>query len=230
MSRHSTDLLIIRHGETDWNALQRLQGWSDISLNEIGTNQAVHLSNYLQEQYLEKIYSERGLKPTRIYASDLQRAIQTATPLANKLSIEINIEPNLRERNYGKLEGKNWREALGHQDKQQQVTPKDFASDLEVENLDIFSKRIQLGLNGIVERYPGELVVIISHGGTLDMMWRYFRGLSLDAQREVLQRNTTINHVCFNDGLWQLLDWGHKAHLEIEAQSFYRLQQKRGIK
>ncbi|HZJ96326.1 MAG TPA: histidine phosphatase family protein [Oligella sp.] len=217
MSRHSTDLLIIRHGETDWNALQRLQGWSDISLNEVGKNQALHLTNYLQQQYLQEIYSNIGLKPTRIYTSDLKRAIQTATPLANELSIEIRIEPNLRERNYGKLEGQNWREALGHHTTHQHVIPKDFAAEFEVENLDIFSKRIQLGLNGIVQRYPGELVVIISHGGALDMMWRHFKGLSLDAQREVLQRNTTINHVRFDSGLWQLLDWGHKAHLKIEA-------------
>ena len=47
MLKRSTDLLIIRHGETDWNALQRLQGWSDIALNEAGHNQALHLNNYL---------------------------------------------------------------------------------------------------------------------------------------------------------------------------------------
>lgn len=217
MSRRSTDLLIIRHGETDWNALQRLQGWSDISLNEAGTNQALHLNNYLQQQYLQTVYAEHDLKPTRIYTSDLQRAIQTAAPLANELSIEIQIEPNLRERNYGKLEGKNWREALGHGNQSQHVIPKDFATELEVESLDAFSKRLQQGIDGIVQRYPGELVVIISHGGALDMMWRYFKGLALDAQREVLQRNTTINHVRCDSGLWQVIDWGHKMHLEAHA-------------
>lgn len=215
MSRRSTDLLIIRHGETDWNALQRLQGWSDIILNEAGINQAQHLNNYLQKEYLQTVYKEHGLKPTRIYTSDLKRAIQTAHPLANDLAIEITIDPDLRERNYGKLEGKNWREALDHHDTQSHVTPKDFAEELGVERLDEFAKRLQRGLDGITQRYPGELVVVISHGGALDMMWRYFKGLALDAQREVLQRNTTINHVRWDSGLWHLLDWGHKAHLEM---------------
>ncbi|MDO5667551.1 MAG: histidine phosphatase family protein [Alcaligenaceae bacterium] len=214
MSRRSTDLLIIRHGETDWNALQRLQGWSDIILNETGKNQAEHLNNYLQQEYLQSVYQQYGLKPTRIYASDLQRAIQTAHPLANDLSLEIQIEPDLRERNYGKLEGKNWREALNHHDNHHHVTPMDFDAELEVERLDQFAERLQRGLNGITQRYPGELVVVISHGGALDMMWRYFKGLALDSQREVLQRNTTINHVRFDSGVWELIDWGHKAHLE----------------
>lgn len=214
MSRQSTDLLIIRHGETDWNALQRLQGWSDISLNEVGTNQALHLNKYLQTQYLQQIYNSNGLKPTRIYASDLKRAIQTAKPLANELSIQISIEPNLRERNYGKLEGRNWREALEQQNTSGHIAPKDFASELEVESLAMFSQRIQQGLNGIVQRYPGELVIIISHGGALDMMWRYFKGLTHNTEREILQRNTSINHVRYAKNGWHLLDWGHQAHLE----------------
>lgn len=217
MSRRSTDLLIIRHGETDWNALQRLQGWSDINLNETGKNQAERLNDYLQKEYLQRVYKEHGLKPTRIYTSDLKRAIQTAHPLANDLSLAIQIEPDLRERNYGKLEGKNWREALNHHDTHHHVIPKDFAAELEVERLDAFSQRIQRGLNGITQRYPGELVVVVSHGGALDMMWRYFKGLTIDAQREVLQRNTTINHVRFDSGAWELIEWGHKAHLEIVA-------------
>ena len=66
MSGRSTDLLIIRHGETDWNALQRLQGWSDISLNETGKQQAEHLRKYLQNDYLQKLYEKHGLKLTRI--------------------------------------------------------------------------------------------------------------------------------------------------------------------
>lgn len=214
MSGRSTDLLIIRHGETDWNALQRLQGWSDISLNETGKNQAEHLRNYLQNNYLQKLYETHGLKLSRIYTSDLKRAVQTATPLAQELSLEIQIDIDLRERNYGKLEGQNWREAFNHFDTVQHATPKDFAEELAVEPLDVFSKRIQGALHGITQRYPGELVVIISHGGALDMMWRYFKGLDNTAQREVLQRNTTINHVRFKDGAWELIDWGHGAHLE----------------
>ena len=215
MLKRSTDLLIIRHGETDWNALQRLQGWSDIALNEAGHNQAQHLNNYLQKEYLQTIYKEHGIKPSRIYTSDLKRAVQTAQPLATDLSIEIHIDPDLRERNYGKLEGKNWREAFNHFDTNHHVTPTDFAPELEVETLEVFSQRLQRGLNGIAHRYPGELVVLISHGGALDMMWRYFKGLALDAQREVLQRNTTINHVRFDNSMWELIDWGHKAHLKL---------------
>ncbi len=214
MSGRSTDLLIIRHGETDWNALQRLQGWSDISLNETGKQQAEHLRNYLQNNYLQKLYENHGLKLTRIYTSDLKRAIQTATPLAQELSLTIQIDVDLRERNYGKLEGQNWREAFQHFDTQQHATPKDFAEELAVEPLVLFSKRLQGALHGITQRYPGELVAIVSHGGALDMMWRYFMGLENTAQRKVLQRNTTINHVRFSEDGWQLIDWGHSAHLE----------------
>lgn len=214
MSTSRTDLLIIRHGETEWNALQRLQGWSDIHLNEAGLNQAQHLKEYLESHYLKTIHDKYGLNPTQIYTSDLQRAIQTAQPLATALELEIKTDQRLRERDYGQLEGKNWREAFDAVDTTTHITPIDFAEELAVEPLKDFAERTQQALNTLIERHPNELIVIVSHGGALDMMWRLFLGLAVNTKREVLQRNTTINHVRYENKAWELLDWGHQAHLQ----------------
>src|SRR3712207_672560 len=89
-----TELLLIRHGETDWNAEKRLQGHLDIPLNATGLRQADALGKALRDEAIDAVIS-----------SDLQRAVRTAEPIARSHGISIRIETSLRERCYGALEG-----------------------------------------------------------------------------------------------------------------------------
>lgn len=92
--KQATDILIIRHGQTAWNKKKRLQGHSDIPLNEEGRLQAVTLAETLQNEPLDAIFS-----------SDLQRARQTANEIARYHQLPVQINKSFRERCYGICEG-----------------------------------------------------------------------------------------------------------------------------
>jgi len=93
-----TEIWFIRHGETDWNRQRRLQGWQDIPLNEFGVNQASLLAARLREE-------ARHTPIHAIYSSDLQRAHATAVPVSEQLGLRVRVEPGIRERGFGVLEG-----------------------------------------------------------------------------------------------------------------------------
>jgi len=88
-------VLLWRHGQTDWNVVNRFQGHSDIDLNEVGRFQAQHAAQILA-----------GMNPTMIISSDLGRARDTAQSLANLTGLTVQIDPDLRETNGGLWEGK----------------------------------------------------------------------------------------------------------------------------
>jgi len=85
---------VLRHGQTDWNAQLRLQGSTDIPLNETGRTQARAASHFLSHQGI-----------TRIIASPLSRAYETATIVAEALGLPVDVDPRLIERNFGLFEG-----------------------------------------------------------------------------------------------------------------------------
>ncbi|MFC3216646.1 histidine phosphatase family protein, partial [Comamonas sp. JC664] len=91
---HSTQIIAIRHGETDWNLAARIQGHTDIPLNATGERQARQLAQALAETPLAHIYS-----------SDLQRALRTAQALALANGAPLATHSALRERSFGDYEG-----------------------------------------------------------------------------------------------------------------------------
>jgi probable phosphoglycerate mutase len=97
MSNSSSPIQVVlwRHGQTDWNVENRFQGHSDIPLNKVGEYQVTQAAEVLA-----------GLKPNRIISSDLIRAQATAAALANLTNIKVEINPGLRETNGGLWEGK----------------------------------------------------------------------------------------------------------------------------
>src|SRR6476661_9887592 len=89
-----TTLLLVRHGETDWNADGRLQGHTDRPLSDFGRRQARQLAEELAEEKLDAIY-----------ASDLSRARETAEIVGVRLGLGVVIDPGLREKDWGTWEG-----------------------------------------------------------------------------------------------------------------------------
>src|SRR5207248_2072590 len=89
-----TTLLLVRHGETDWNAAGRLQGHTDRPLNDYGRQQARELGDRLA-----------GDRIAAVYASDLVRARETAEILGERLGLVVVLDPDLREKNWGTWEG-----------------------------------------------------------------------------------------------------------------------------
>jgi broad specificity phosphatase PhoE len=96
-------LMLVRHGESEWNAQRRYQGQSDVPLSALGRRQAELIAERLA-----------GGKIDAVYASDLARAWETARPIAEKNGLKVISEPRLRELKFGVLEGLTFDEAQAH--------------------------------------------------------------------------------------------------------------------
>jgi broad specificity phosphatase PhoE len=137
-----TTLLLVRHGETDWNAEGRLQGHTDRPLNDFGRRQAGALADRLA-----------GDGITAVYTSDLSRARETAEIVAGRLGLPVVVDPDLRERNWG-----NWEGLTGSErDRVEYVG----------EEIDAHGERVMRAVRRIAELHPDERVVIVTHGGSL---------------------------------------------------------------
>jgi broad specificity phosphatase PhoE len=137
-----TTLLLVRHGETDWNAEGRLQGHTDRPLNEFGRRQAAALAERLADDGIDAVY-----------ASDLARARETAEILAERLGLPVATDPDLRERNWG-----NWEGLTGSE--------RDRV-DYVGEERDAHGERVIRAVRRIAEQHPGERIVVVTHGGSL---------------------------------------------------------------
>jgi broad specificity phosphatase PhoE len=135
-------LILVRHGETDWNAAGRLQGHTDRPLNDYGRTQAKRLADQLA-----------GDGIAAIYASDLSRARETAEILGERLGLPVVVDPDLREKNWGTWEGLTSDERL-------QV-------EFEGETTEEHRERVLRSVRRIAERHPGQRIVVVTHGGSL---------------------------------------------------------------
>jgi broad specificity phosphatase PhoE len=137
-----TTLLLVRHGETDWNAEGRLQGHTDRPLNPNGREQAKALADRLA-----------GDGVAAVYASDLTRARETAEIVGERLGLTVVIDPDLREKNWGSWEGLTGAE-------RERV---EFVGESTEEHAERSLRAVQR----IVERHPADRVVVVTHGGSL---------------------------------------------------------------
>lgn len=204
-----TTVLLIRHGQTDWNKTGRWQGHTDIPLNENGRRQARLLAQRLTTWPIRAIYT-----------SDLNRAIQTATPLGAKLGIVPIEDPALRERNGGFFQGltgeelqtrfgEEWRRV-----RQDGFAPPNGESDSEV------AKRVEAAFQRIVNRHKGEMIAMISHGGALRVLIRHILGLPLSQPTPFsISGNTGLSIIETNERGSILTRLNDVSHLENELIS-----------
>jgi len=149
-----TTLLLVRHGETDWNADGRLQGHTDRPLSEFGRRQACRLAEELGDEELEAIY-----------ASDLSRARETAEIVGERLGLAVILDPDLREKDWGTWEGLTAVE-------RDQV-------EFMGESTQAHRDRILGALRRIAERHPGGRVLVVTHGGSMRRVQTEALGMAL---------------------------------------------------
>jgi alpha-ribazole phosphatase len=164
-----TRLLLVRHGQTGWNAERRFQGQSDRPLNPRGRWQAEWLRQRLAAEALEAIY-----------ASDLQRAWDTAEAIAEPHDLAVRSEPRLREMHFGQWEGLTYAE-IRKQDRQ--ALDSWEADPLSVappggESVGQLAARVQAALDGIVGAHADGTVLLVAHGGALQVLLCLAFGLS----------------------------------------------------
>ena len=207
----TTRLCLIRHGETTWNAEKRLQGHTNIPLNAKGETQARQMA--------------QALKDTRftfdvLYTSDLKRAVDTAAALVQLFGVVAKVDSNLRERHFGALQGLSINEApLLRPDIWQAHISRDLDHELEGgESIRQFALRVQRALDRIEEQHPGKTVLMVSHGGTLDMMYRMASNQALSTQRVASVPNVSLNWLTHRlDSGWVVEQWADISHLKGSA-------------
>ena len=170
-------IVLLRHGQTDWNAERRTQGWTDNPMNAVGVSQAQAAADRLTNMGVEHFYS-----------SDSRRAHQTAQIVNEKLNLPLILDKRLRERDSGDLNGKI---------KSQLPYIKDFHANPHKYNAetydDVFSR---------VKSFFTELkasgknnVLIVSHGRAISIMLYYFTG-----QQEWNYNKYAANHTRIENG------------------------------
>jgi probable phosphoglycerate mutase len=159
-----TTVLLLRHGQTTWNAERRWQGWADAPLSALGEQQAQDAATHLLDAGL-----------TRVCASDLSRATRTAELLADGLGLSrsVFVDAGLRERNVGVFTGKLTSELVHeHPDCFDPETGRAISIP-EAEPAEALVARAVAALVGLVERFPSDRLLVVSHGGLIGAVERH---------------------------------------------------------
>lgn len=214
-----TELILIRHGETDWNRELRFQGHVDVPLNATGHEQARRLA--------ERLAADR---PTvhHLVCSDLVRTRQTAQPslevLFPQATIDTLTDSNLREQSFGVVDGMRVDDIKEqHADAWEKWLR--FEADYGMpggETTRQFHARVMDAVRRIALQHAGQTVMVVTHGGVLDMIWRTARGTGLDGPRQSDIPNAGFNRVRVDAATVEVLDWADVRHLaDLPAQPVY---------
>lgn len=203
---------LVRHGQTDWNRAGKIQGTTDIPLNEAGRQQA---------EQLAALFKERGRYPAgtqidAVYTSPLARAFQTAKILAQEEKLPLRRLIELRERDFGSWEGKNWQQV-------ETEYPDEFHLWREQPMIGIPSggesrksceARSERAIRRILEETAGD-AVIVAHGGILVFLMNYLLRFQREPQ-EIIVANASLSVVSYDrsTGMGKLLVLNETGMLE----------------
>lgn len=205
-----TQVIIVRHGETEWNLRLIRQGHLDSPLTERGLAQAKALAERLARE-----------KFTSLYSSDLGRAVQTAEKIANATGHAIVTDPRLRERHLGIFQGLSG-------DEIRERFPEEYKLHRSVgptyvipggESVEQQVARNIAFLAELAAKHVGETVVVVTHGGVLSGLFRHTFSIPFTAPRRFDFTNAGLNVFNFEDGNWFLQTWGDVSHLAPDGRS-----------
>jgi len=204
----STRFVVVRHGETAWNAQGRIQGHLDSPLNEEGLAQALLVGERLAREPIDLIY-----------CSDLGRVLQTVQPLVDRTGLEPRRQEALRERHLGVFQGFTGAECQARH-------PEDYARfharDVDHvvpggESIRQVYARVARFFDARAREHAGRMLAVVTHGGILDALYRHVTGTPLEKLRDFPVYNASLNWIRCEDGRWQLDAWGDISHLTRDA-------------
>jgi broad specificity phosphatase PhoE len=167
-------LVLVRHGETTWNAAGRVQGHSDeATLTEVGR---------LQASQLARRVGAPDVGPVRaLYCSDLQRSRSTAEPLSARLRLPLQVDGRLRERRFGVVEGESLSVVTADNTgiSQGRVVDPDARPEGGESVRDLYLRTASF-LDDLLDGHEAGDVVVVSHGGTIRVALAYLDGIGVD--------------------------------------------------
>lgn len=199
-----TEIILIRHGETEWNSQQRMQGHSNSDLSSVGQAQIQALGQWMKNVPFDHIYS-----------SDSLRAKQTAEAITQFSGHELKIDLRLREKNLGVFEGLTSEEARERHPEVFRLfktAGSKYVID-EGESTQQLQDRALEIVNEIRIKHPEEHVLLVTHGGFIRVVMKHSLGLSLETPTRFLIRNTGVFRLVWEDK-WIVSQMGGVSHLE----------------
>ena len=200
----TTTVVMIRHGQTEWNAERRIQGQTESVLSELGRRQAERAAEALAARPVDVLYS-----------SDLGRARETAAPWSARLGLEVRTDVRLRELHYGVLEGRTWPEL--------EASEPALVADLRAgrlktppggESRSALRARAVEVMEELVTEHRGRILGVVTHGGFAASFLGHVMGLGADVRPPVRPANCAIHEFTFApEAGWALVTWGEAAHL-----------------
>ena len=199
-----TEIILIRHGETEWNSQKRMQGHSNSDLSSVGQAQIQALGQWMKNVPFDHIYS-----------SDSLRAKQTAEAITQFSGHELQFDQRLREKNLGVFEGLTSEEARERHPEVFRLfktAGSKYVID-EGESTQQLQDRALEIVNEIRIKHPEERVLLVTHGGFIRVVMKHSLGLSLETPTRFLIRNTGVFRLEWEDK-WLVSQMGGVSHLE----------------
>ena len=199
-----TEIILIRHGETEWNSQKRMQGHSNSDLSSVGQAQIQALGQWTKNVPFDLIYS-----------SDSPRAKQTAEAITQFSGHELQFDQRLREKNLGVFEGLTSEEARERHPEVFRLfktAGSKYVID-EGESTQQLQDRALEIVNEIRIKHPEERVLLVTHGGFIRVVMKHSLGLSLETPTRFLIRNTGVFRLVWEDK-WLVSQMGGVSHLE----------------
>ncbi|WLP60688.1 histidine phosphatase family protein [Bacillus pumilus] len=193
-----TTICLVRHGETDWNATKRIQGRTDIPLNDTGKWQAEQTGLYLKDAHWDVVIS-----------SPLIRAKETAHLILKHVDAPLVIMDDFIERDYGDAEG------MSFEERQKLFPNKQYPN---MEPLETIQDRMVEGIEKVRAAYPNQQVLIVAHGAAIHALLTTLADEHLGLENTRLV-NACLNYVEWKDGKWKVLDYNVVSHLTQSSPS-----------
>lgn len=194
-----TTICLIRHGETDWNAVGRIQGRTDIPLNEKGIWQAELCRDFFKE----------STEWDAIITSTLKRARRTAEIINESMGLPFVEMAEFVERGFGEVEGMTIEERVNMYPDGKYPNQEDDES---------LVNRIMSGLNKIQQVYPNKKVLLVAHGAVINSILEQISNGELGYGKSRLL-NASFTHIQFANDVWQLQNYNQVSHLKPEILS-----------
>lgn len=193
-----TTICLVRHGETDWNAAKRIQGRTDIPLNDTGKWQAEQTGLYLKDVHWDVVIS-----------SPLTRAKETAHLILNHVHAPLVIMDDFIERDYGDAEG------MSFEERQKLFPDKQYPN---MEPIETIQNRMLEGIEKVRAAYLDQHVLIVAHGAAIHALLTTLADEHMGLQNTRLV-NACLNYVEWSDGKWKVRDYNVVSHLTQSAPS-----------
>jgi probable phosphoglycerate mutase len=203
-----TQIIIVRHGQTQWNIRKIRQGHLDSELTDKGVAQARALGQRIARENF-----------TALYSSDLGRALHTARMIAAVTGHEIVTDERLRERHLGVFQGLSGDEIKDKHPEEYRMH-RTLGPEYVIPGGESVRQQVARNvdcLDEIALKHPGEKVVVVTHGGVVSGLFRHALDIPLDAPRRFEFVNAGLNVFAYEDGHWILRTWGDVSHLDPGA-------------